>query len=61
MLVRFLRDYRGKLTAENFHRAGETVDLPSGEALALLASAVVIIDPAAQESQPAKQKRGKRG
>lgn len=62
MLVRFLRDYRGKLTAENFHRAGETVDLPNGEALALLASAVVIVVPSgAQESQPAKQKRGKRG
>lgn len=62
MLVRFLRDYRGKLTNETFHLAGTVVDMPNGEAMQLHAASVVSIEePAAQESQPAKRKRGKRG
>lgn len=30
MLIRFLRDYRGALTGENFFQAGEIVFVPRG-------------------------------
>lgn len=41
MRVRFLRDYRGPETFEHWHAAGEIVDLPDGEAQALLSAGVV--------------------
>jgi len=33
MRIRFLRDYRGKLSNEVFYEAGEEVDLPAGQKL----------------------------
>lgn len=33
MKIRFLQDYRGKLTGEFFYVAGTEIDLPNGQAL----------------------------
>ena len=37
MIIRFLRDYRGKLTEERFHQAGEEADYPDDQAGQLIA------------------------
>lgn len=50
MDVRFLRDYRGKLTGETYYLAGQIVSLPNGEAAQLIAQGVC--EPVAQESAP---------
>jgi hypothetical protein len=57
MDIRFLRDYRGQLTAERYYRAGETVSLPNGEAMRLIAQGVC--EPVAQESKPPAKKARK--
>ncbi len=39
--VTFLRDFRGRATAEQFYTAGQTVDLPGWQVAACLAEGVV--------------------
>lgn len=56
MRVRFLRDYRGTLTAERFYRTGEEAELQNGDAAALVADGVCEI--IAQEP-PAPRRRRK--
>ena len=53
MLVRFLRDYRGKLTGENFYPDGASVSLPNGEAMQLIADGVCV---AVVQESPGKGK-----
>jgi hypothetical protein len=51
MRVRFLRDYRGANTFEHWYATGEVVELPNGEAQALLSEGVVEPVEALQESR----------
>ena len=44
MRIMFLRDYRGRLTAEQFYAAGEVADIPDGEA--------IVAEGAAQPTEP---------
>lgn len=50
MDVRFLRAYRGELTAERYYRAGEVTALPNGEALILVEQGVC--EPARPTPEP---------
>lgn len=60
MHVRFLRDYRGRITHELFYQAGEVVELPDDAAHALLKEGVAEEAPGKpQESRPARKGRGK--
>ena len=43
MKVTFLRDFRGRATAEQFYTAGTVVDLPSWQAQACLAEGAVSV------------------
>ena len=45
MKVTFLRDFRGRATAENYYTAGTVVDLPAWQAQACLAEGVVSVVP----------------
>lgn len=58
MTVRFLRNYRGKLTAENYHLEGATVSLPNGEAMQLIAAGVCV-EVVARESHGKAKGKGK--
>lgn len=44
MLIRFLRDYRGALTGENFFLAGEVVDIERGD--------LIVAEGAAEPAEP---------
>jgi len=66
MLIRFTRDYRGKLTNENFHVAGTEIDIDDGLAAGIIAEgAAVAVElptedtPAENAPQPVKRKRRK--
>lgn len=50
MDVRFLRDYRGELTAERYYPTGAVVALPTGEALILVEQGVC--EPTAAAPKP---------
>lgn len=53
MLIRFLRDYRGALTGEQFYATGEEVDMPRGaEIVAEGAADPVHVAPADPEAEP---------
>jgi hypothetical protein len=58
MTVRFLRNYRGKLTNEIYYPAGASVSLPNGEALQLIADGVCVAV-VAQESHGKGKGKGK--
>ena len=45
MKVTFLRDFRGRATAENYYTAGTTVDLPDWQARMCLAEGAVSVVP----------------
>jgi len=55
MLVRFLQDYRGKLSDEVFYRAGDEADLSSAKALVDAGRAEFVEAP--DEKPPAKSKK----
>jgi hypothetical protein len=42
MLVQFTRDFQSAHTGEQFYRKGEKVDLPSGNARALIAEGAAV-------------------
>lgn len=44
MLVKFLQDYRGKLTKETFFRAGETAEFTADVAERLIADGRALVD-----------------
>lgn len=46
MRVTFLRDFRGRATAEAFYERGQVVDLPDGQAEMCLAEGVVVVEAA---------------
>lgn len=70
MNVRFLVDYRGKLTDEQFFEAGSVADLPNGDALVEAGRAEPVEDAApeptadpvveANEPKPNNPKKGAR-
>lgn len=57
MLVRFLHNYRGKLTGEIFYLEGATVSLPNGEAMRLIADGICV--EVVQESASKGKGKGK--
>jgi hypothetical protein len=54
MLVKFVRDFRGRATAEQYYTAGTVVDLPEGQAVMVLAegAAVPVVEPASVVPPP---------
>jgi hypothetical protein len=65
MRVRFLSDYRGKLTGEQFYQAGDEADLETGPALVAAGRAEACAAPVAApeipvEAEPPKTKGRKR-
>jgi len=44
--IRFLRDYRGALTFEQYHQVGEEADYPDEVAAALIGRGVAMLPPA---------------
>jgi hypothetical protein len=42
MLVGFLRDFRGKLTKENYYTAGDQVEFDAGTAQALIDQGIAV-------------------
>lgn len=69
MRIRFLRDFRGHATNEQFYEAGTTVDLDSAIAQACIAEGAAVVVPlVAREGQaspkqeaPQPRQRGRRG
>jgi hypothetical protein len=57
MLIRFLQDYRGKLTAELFYVKGEEVEIADGPALQLIEAgrAQAVEAKAPKPSKPKKE------
>jgi len=62
MLVGFLRDFRGKLTKENYYLAGDQVEFDDGTAQALIDQgvAVAVVPEPAPEIAPTLPRPRKR-
>ena len=49
MNVRFLRDYRGRLTGERFYLAGQVADIDDGAAQAIIEEGAAVAEPGQAE------------
>jgi hypothetical protein len=62
MLIQFSRDYRGKLTNENYYTAGTIVDLDDGPAANIVAEgAAIVVEPLTEEQPVEEAPKPKRG
>lgn len=52
MLIKFSRDYRGKLTNELFYVAGTEVDIDDGAAMQIVAQGAAVVVGQPTEEQP---------
>lgn len=63
MLIKFSRDYRGKLTREIFYEAGTIIEFDDGAASNIIAEGAAVVVELPTEEQPVeeapKPKRGR--
>lgn len=52
MLIKFSRDYRGKLTNELFYVAGTEVDIDDGQAVQIVEQGAAVVVELPTEEQP---------
>lgn len=52
MLIKFSRDYRGKLTNEHFYTAGTEVNIDDGLAVQIVAESAAVVVELPTEDQP---------
>ena len=60
MIIRFLRDYQGRFTAERFYPAGTVVDIPEGALIVAEGAAEPVrLEVRAGQVEPEPPRRGR--